>query len=35
MSDPGRDVLVRTELYQPLSTQQYFFVAPQTAVLDR
>ena len=25
----GRDVLVRTELYQPLSTRQYFFVAPQ------
>ena len=25
----GRDVLVQTELYQPLSTQQYFFVAPK------
>lgn len=25
----GRDVLLRTELYQPLSTRQYFFVAPQ------
>lgn len=24
----GNDVLVQTELYQPLSTQQYFFVAP-------
>jgi len=24
----GRDVLLRTELYQPLSTRQYFFVAP-------
>ena len=25
----GRDVLVQTELYQPLSTQQYFFVSPK------
>ncbi|HKO68188.1 MAG TPA: patatin-like phospholipase family protein [Burkholderiaceae bacterium] len=25
----GRDVLLQTELYQPLSTRQYFFVAPQ------
>ena len=25
----GRDVLLQTELYQPLSTQQYFFVSPQ------
>ena len=25
----GRDVLVPTELYQPLSTRQYFFVAPK------
>ncbi len=25
----GRDVLVQTELYQPLSTAQYFFVAPK------
>ena len=25
----GRDVLVQTELYQPLSTQHYFFVAPR------
>ena len=24
----GRDVLVQTELYQPLSTRQYFFVSP-------
>ena len=24
----GRDVLLQTELYQPLSTRQYFFVAP-------
>ena len=32
----GRDVLVRTELYQPLSTRQYFFVAPQLAyAIDR
>ena len=32
----GRDVLLRTELYQPMSTRQYFFVAPQVAFsIDR
>jgi len=29
----GRDVLVQTELYQPLSARQYFFVAPQLRYL--
>ena len=32
----GRDVLLRTELYQPLSPRQYFFVAPNVAYsIDR
>jgi NTE family protein len=31
----GRNVLFATEFYQPLSAQQYFFVAPQLRYLNR
>jgi NTE family protein len=31
----GRNVLVATEFYQPLSARQYFFIAPQLRYLNR